>query len=93
MSPLPKPWKDISSFSQSDKDRTPRTWRAKFGLFDLILTRHIHYDADAWVASCEPGVFGDTVMDSKEVYDAAAQAVAALQFKLKAAIGEIHDYT
>ena len=89
---LPKPWKDETSFSKSDKDHTPRTWCAKFGGFSLILTRHIHYTPDEWVASC-CGVFENKVMASKEVYDAAAEAVATLQFKLKAAIGEIHDYT
>lgn len=91
MSPLPKPWKDISSFSKSGKDHTPRSWIAKFGVFDLILTRHIHYAADVWLASC-PGVFSDRKMDSKEVYDAAAQAVAILQSKLENTLKEIDDH-
>ena len=92
MSPPPPPWKDATSYPYGAKDRTPRTWRANFGVFNLILTRHVHYAADVWLAYC-PGVFPETVMDSKEVYDAAAQALSILQFKLKAAIGEIHDCT
>lgn len=90
MSPLPKPWKDVSSFSKSDKDHTPRTWHARFGVFGLVLTRHIHYAADAWIASC-PEVFAAKVMDSKEVHEAAAQAVGLLQCKLEEALGAILD--
>lgn len=91
MSSPPEPWKDITSFSQGTTDRTPRTWRAQFGVFDLVLTRHTHYAADAWLASC-PGVFSDRKMDSREVYDAAAQAVAILQSKLENTLKEIDDH-
>ena len=35
---LVSPWVDVTSFSQNAKDRTPRTWNAKFGRFNLVLT-------------------------------------------------------
>jgi hypothetical protein len=85
---LVSPWRDVSSFSQGTKDRTPRTWYAQFGRFKMTLTRHIHYAPDAWVATCE-GVFDLREMASKDVREAACQAKAMLQVELETAIQAI----
>jgi hypothetical protein len=85
---LVSPWRDVTSFSQGTKDRTPRTWCAKFGRFKVTLTRHIHHEPDAWVATCE-GVFDRREMASKDVREAACQAKAMLQVELETAISEI----
>lgn len=47
-------WKDISSYSQRDTDRTPKTWELKVARLTVIVTRHIHHAPDAWVLSCDP---------------------------------------
>jgi hypothetical protein len=47
-------WKDISSFSQSDKVREPKTFMAKVGRLSIVVTRHIHHPPDVWVLTCEP---------------------------------------
>lgn len=47
-------WKDISSFSQGQKDRTPTTFEAKFGKLRLVVTRHIHHEPTDWLIRCDP---------------------------------------
>lgn len=85
---LVSPWRDVTSFSQNAKDRTPRTWNAKFGAFNLVLTRHMDYAPDQWTAYCH-GVFPQRAMASKDVGEAACQAKAMLQVELETAIHEI----
>jgi len=79
------PWRDVSSFSQGEKDRTPRTWHAQFGRFKMTLTRHSRHAPDAWVATVD-GVFERREMGSKDVREAACQARAMLQDELETAI-------
>jgi hypothetical protein len=78
----------VTSFSQNAKDRTPRTWKAKFGRFDLGLTRHIDYPSDKWVTYCH-GVIHQQAMASRDLGGAACQAKAMLQAALEDAIREI----
>jgi hypothetical protein len=85
---LVSPWHDATSFSQNANDRTPRTWNAKFGVFNLVLTRHLDYAPDQWTAYCH-GVFPQRAMASKDVREAACQAKAMLQVELETAIHEI----
>jgi hypothetical protein len=82
---LVSPWEDISSHSKNSKDRTPRTWRRKIGVFTIRL---IHYPPDVWLATCD-GVFPQQPMKSPDVREAACQAVAKLQFAIDDARNEI----
>lgn len=82
---LTSPWRDCSSFSQGTTDFTPRTWRAKIGVFEIVLTRHRHCDPDAWVALCT-GVYGQNVMKSKDVVEAADQALSIFKTVLSEAL-------
>lgn len=85
---LVSPWVDVTSFSQNCKDRTPRTWRAKFGRFDLVVTRHRDYEPDEWVCRCY-GLWETKKLASKNLLEAACQAKAMLQVELETAISEI----
>jgi hypothetical protein len=85
---LVSPWVDVTSFSQNAKDRTPRTWRAKFGRFDLVVTRHRDCAPDEWVSMCF-GIWDTRKMASKSLREAACQAKAMLQVELETAISEI----
>ena len=86
--PLVSPWRNVTSVSQNAKARPARTWRANFGNFDLILTRHVDYAPDQWIAYC-CGVFPQRAMASKNIREAACQAKAMLQVELETAISEI----
>lgn len=85
---LVSPWVDVTSFSQNAKDRTPRTWRAKFGRFDVVVTRHRDYAPGEWVSMCY-GIWDTRKMAGKSLREAACQAKAMLQVELETAIHEI----
>jgi len=54
-------WKDISSYSQSDKDRKPTTFERHVGKLRLVVTRHIHYP-NKWVIRSD-GIFEHLIND------------------------------
>lgn len=62
---------------------------ARFGMYRLIVHRHIHYAPDAWLASCSPSVFAGIEMASKELGEAKSQAKAKLQTILETALKEL----
>lgn len=65
-------WKDISSHSQKDTDRTPQTWALKAAGLKIVITRHIYHAPDAWVLSCPP--FGEGIEIGNGTADEAKSA-------------------
>lgn len=66
-------WKDISTFSQSDKERKPRSFEARIGKLRLSVHRHIHYEPDDWLMDF--GDFGTMrLLKSKDIEDAKREA-------------------
>ena len=47
-------WKDISSFSQGDKVRTPNAFELNADGFRLRVHRHMHHAPGEWLLTCEP---------------------------------------
>ena len=47
-------WKDISSYSQSDKTREPKSFEFRAAGIRLVLTRHRDHEPDEWVLNCVP---------------------------------------
>ena len=45
-------WKDTTSYSQSDKERIPRSWTIKSVELSITVHRHRDYDKDVWLLSC-----------------------------------------
>ena len=82
-------WKDTSSWSRGDVDRTPKSWTAEIGRFRLVVHRHRSYEPDKWLATCYPGVFSEFELASKDVDEAKCQAVAKLQAVCSDVIREI----
>ena len=76
-------FKDISSYSQGAKDRTPHSFEARVGGFKLVVTRHIHYP-EQWLLRCDP--FLETAIDDCPVADAQRQAVDRLRTALVACL-------
>ena len=81
-------FKDISSYSQSDKDRTPHSFEARVGGFRLVVTRHIHYP-EQWLLRCDP--FLETAIDDCPAKDAQRQAVVLLRGNLTACIKQLGE--
>lgn len=47
-------WKDITSFSQEDKERKPTCWEANVGGLRITITNgHLHCPGE-WVMHCRP---------------------------------------
>lgn len=76
---MPLIWKDISSRSQGQVDKTPTTWEARFGDFRLVLTHHIAAPG-RWVLKCDPIFthlpFADIDWDIEAVKADAASLIA-----------------
>lgn len=81
-------WKDISSYSLNNKDRSVSTVQTNIGGLTLTVTRSIFADPIDWVVRCEPLVreqrFGNGSLD-----DAKAAAVGLLREKVSAIADEL----
>lgn len=66
-------WRDVSSWSKYDTDRTPKTWELTIGRIKLCVTRSIYTATDEWLACCEPFLSQHT-LKSKEITEAKREA-------------------
>lgn len=89
---LPPPWRDVTSYSQSDKDRTPRTWEVRFGGLRITVTRHIDYKKDQWLLCCN-NLNLKRPLASKDVKEAACQAKAMVQAHLEQLLRDLSAST
>lgn len=76
-------WQDVSSHSRTAIDRTPKTWAAKVGREELIVSRHVHYPG-LWVVSYGTWFSNYALPDEVETSDQAKDA-AILFLKRKVA--------
>lgn len=72
-------WTDVSSYSQSDKERIPNVWELRIGKIRLVVHRHKYYEPDQWLMS----VHGDVDIDKrpllrKDIEEAQNEALQAL---------------
>ncbi len=81
-------WKDITSYSRSDTDKTPKSWALKAGPFRLVVHRHIHYGPNQWLATC-PGVFEHQELESEDADRAKLEAELLLRTLLVTSIGHL----
>lgn len=78
-------WKDVSSYSRSDKDRRPQTWMAKADDVSITVTRSIYCEPDEWLLMCDPW-FPHRVLKAKEVDTAKSEAIELVRIKLRDAL-------
>lgn len=80
--PIAKPsrsaptWRDASQRSRSDTAREPRTFEIHLGGLRLIVTRHINYKPDQWVAYSVPDLVGVQALDSTGIEEARLEALS-----------------
>ena len=73
-------WKNTSSYSRNDKDRTPHTWSLEpISTLRIIVTRHVHFQPIDWVLQCEAVRLDNYLLRSKEIEDAKREAVAIVK--------------
>jgi hypothetical protein len=76
----------------SHSDIIPKTWEASIGLgIRLVVTRHIDYEPDAWIARSQPSILDMVVLQSKDIEEAKAEAVELLVSRCKQIIRECED--
>ncbi len=78
-----KKWKDISSYSQNDKERIPTIWELRIGHLRVVVHRHRWEEPDKWFMS----VHGDIDIDKlplhqKDLEKAQKEALATLHSSL-----------
>lgn len=78
-------WKDVTGYSQGDKDRAPTSWSAYAGHFKISVTcSHVYYPG-TWVAHAEP-FFREFKLGVDSADAAKAKAVALVKEQLEAAL-------
>lgn len=78
-------WEDTTTYSRSDKHRTPSIWTARAGRICIIVHRHIHYPDTQWLLSCTP-FFDKHEMDSENVDICKEDALRLVSEKMHEAI-------
>ena len=74
-------WKDCSSYSQGDTERTPSDWRLRSDDFTICVHRHIHYPKDQWLLSCDP-FYNKYPLKSKDIEKAKEDSLLMVLGKL-----------
>jgi hypothetical protein len=72
-----KNWKDVTSYSQRDKEKIPRTLELrKLSPFNtrLVISRHIHYP-DTWLVSCKGTDIDNVDLHTDNVEEAKQKAI------------------
>ena len=67
-------WKDTSSYSRDDKDRTPNSFDMYIHNLRISVHRHIHHPPDVWLVSITPGSLSHE-LKSKDIEAAKAEAL------------------
>jgi len=79
-------WKNESSFSQAEKDKTPNCWVAKAGRFKLTVHRHIHYPPTTWLLSCDGVRLECWELSATNIKEAKREAIEIVRKRLIEAI-------
>jgi hypothetical protein len=85
-------WKNISSFSRDDTDRTPNAWEAHAGGLRIVVHRHIHFPKDVWLLSTTP-FFDRKQLTSKSIEEAKEEAVKLVCEKARAILADLNTET
>ncbi len=82
-------WKDESSWSRNDVERTPKTWCFATEGLRIIVTRHRDYAPTDWVLRVHPsGIVGEQVLPV-DINDAKARALKIVREALERALEEL----
>ena len=81
-------WVDVSTYSQSDKERLPKALSAQAGKLKIVLHRHFHYEPDDWLLTAEP-FFDKKVLKSKDVNDAKKECENLIVNELQKTLSKI----
>ena len=82
-------WKDISSFSHSDKERVPSRFEFRTKSVRVVLHRHIYGGKDDWFVTCVEVDMERQLLASKGTEEAKSEALAMVKARLQAMLTEL----
>lgn len=82
-------WKDISSYSQTENPRVPKTFELQIRNLRVIVSRHIHYPPTSWLISSESCLFSEYEFKSDDLFGAKLCAMKLLAESLDAMTKEL----
>lgn len=81
-------WKDVSSYSKSDTDRSPKSVELVAGRVRIAVTRYIH-NPGVWHLNCDALRFNYRELESEELEAAKAEALRIVHAELASAAEEV----
>jgi len=79
-------WKDVSSYSQSDKERVPKSFEIMAGGsrgIRIVVSRHIHYEPDQWLLQCHDLSIDNNLLQNKDLEKAQEEAIQKVRAYVK----------
>lgn len=69
-------WKDVTSYSQRDNKRIPRTWELDLEElnYKVIVTRHIYYE-NTWLLTCRGANIEQVDLNTDDIDEAKDKAI------------------
>lgn len=80
-------WKDVTSHSQGDKERVPKTFEIRLGFIRVVVTRHIYFSPDVWTYRCDG--LGDQTnfeLQNRDLEGAKKEALERIKPRLEKAL-------
>lgn len=83
-------WVDATGYGQGDpRQRTPRTWEAKFAWLRVCVTRHMDFSPDTWLLRAHDVGLELVILSSRDLKDAQAEAVLLVRARLEQALAAL----
>lgn len=79
-------WKDVTTYSRNDKDRTPQSWEIRLASERVVVTRYVGFPPNIWVLSWNGRQQPLVQVDSEYAKREALGIVAAHYSKILAAL-------
>lgn len=84
-------WKDITSYSQGEKERVPTTYEAVAGTLRIVITNGHIYHKGEWVAHIRPFGIDTKPLKAKTLDDAKAEAIRTAGATIRALHKDYED--
>ncbi len=82
-------WRDVSSYSYTDKERVPSVFEYKTPVLRLSVHRHMDGAKDDWFLSCREAGFDKKLLTAKGIEEAKAEALERVKSHLAALLASL----
>lgn len=83
---MPAKWKDVSSYSQGDKERVPKSFNIAFQdpPLRITVTRYLGYPPDTWVMHCHDLNMSERELVNTDLVRAQDEAIRLVTRRIQA---------